>query len=266
MRTTKPRKPDPAPPRQRLLGLAVLLVTFGGAYALGQHGAVPPPVGLVAVAQEADAETPELETPHAPTAAEIMMHIDGVAARYNVPARLVAAIVAVESEFNPHAVSRRGARGLMQLMPATAASLDVQDSFDLHENLDAGVRHLRVLMERYHNDLVLVLAAYNAGDRAVLVYRGVPPYPQTRRYVIHVLRRYDPEAARAAAMRIYGARPVAVPAAPPLPWRFVSLDSPVPIGRPEALGPWREERVAPVRAAEPSRPADATTAHGANSP
>jgi hypothetical protein len=266
LRSTKLRKPDAPQPRQRLLGLAVLLLTFGGAYAVGQRGAVPPPVGIVAVAQEADAETSEPEAPHAPTAAEIMMHIDDVAARYNVPARLVAAIVAVESEFNPHAVSRRGAQGLMQLMPATAASLDVQDSFDLQENLDAGVRHLRVLMERYHNDLVLVLAAYNAGDRAVLVYRGVPPYPQTRRYVIRVLRRYDPEAAHAAAIRIYGARPVAAPPAPPLPWRFVSLDSPAPIGRPESLGPWREEKAAPTRVMDPPRAMESTTAHGANSP
>jgi hypothetical protein len=117
----------------------------------------------------------------------------------------VAAVIAVESEFNPRAVSRRGAQGLMQLMPATAATLDVQDTFDTRENIEGGVRHLRVLMDRYRNDLPLVLAAYNAGDTAVLAYRGVPPYRETRQYVIRVLRRYDREAARAAAIRIYGA-------------------------------------------------------------
>jgi hypothetical protein len=134
-----------------------------------------------------------------------MAQIDEVATRHRVPPRLVAAVIAVESEFNPRAVSRRGAQGLMQLMPATAAHLDVQDSFDTRENIEGGVRHLRVLMDRYRNDLPLVLAAYNAGDTAVLAYRGVPPYRETRQYVIRVLRRYDREAARAAAIRIYGA-------------------------------------------------------------
>jgi hypothetical protein len=142
-----------------------------------------------------------------PTLAEIMAQIDEVATRHRVPPRLVAAVIAVESEFNPRAVSRRGAQGLMQLMPATAAHLDVQDSFDTRENIDGGVRHLRVLMDRYHNDLPLVLAAYNAGDRAVINYRGVPPYPETRRYVIRVLRRFDRDAARVAAHRIYGTSP-----------------------------------------------------------
>ena len=260
MRTTKPRTHDNPQPRQRLLGLAVLLLTLGGAYALARHGGVPSAAGIVAIVQEVEAESAEPEAPRVPTAAEIMVEIDEVAARHHVPARLVAAIVAVESEFNPHAVSRRGAQGLMQLMPATAASLDVQDSFDLQENLDGGVRHLRVLMERYHNDLPLVLAAYNAGDRAVMAYRGVPPYPQTRRYVIRVLRRYDPEAARAAVIRIYGSGPIAAPPAPPLPWRLVSLDSPAPIGRPGPLGPWREDRPAPTRMIEMPK------AHGSDSP
>jgi len=260
MRTTKPRTHDNPQPRQRLLGLAVLLLTLGGAYALAWHGRVPPAAGIAAIVQEVEAESAEPEAPRVPTAAEIMVEIDEVAARHHVPARLVAAIVAVESEFNPHAVSRRGAQGLMQLMPATAASLDVQDSFDLQENLDGGVRHLRVLMERYHNDLPLVLAAYNAGDRAVMAYRGVPPYPQTRRYVIRVLRRYDPEAARAAVIRIYGSGPIAAPPAPPLPWRLVSLDSPAPVGRPGPLGPWREDRPAPTRMIEMPK------AHGSDSP
>src|SRR5438477_8005744 len=258
--TNNPRTHDSDQSSRRLLGLAVLLLTLGGAYALAQSGVVPPAAGIVAVVQEVEAESAEPEAPRAPTAAEIMAEIDEVAARHHVPARLVAAIVAVESEFNPHAVSRRGAQGLMQLMPATAASLDVQDSFDLQENLDGGVRHLRVLMERYHNDLPLVLAAYNAGDRAVMAYRGVPPYPQTRRYVIRVLRRYDPEAARAAVIRIYGSGPIAAPPAPPLPWRLVSLDSPAPIGRPGPLGPWREDRPAPTRMIEMPK------AHGSDSP
>jgi hypothetical protein len=120
---------------------------------------------------------------------EIEAHIREVAVRYEIPPILVAAIVEAESEFNPRAVSRRGARGLMQLMPGTASTLQVSDSFDPYENIEGGVRHLRRLMDRYHGNLPVVLAAYNAGEQAVMVYRGVPPYPETRRYVSRILRR-----------------------------------------------------------------------------
>jgi hypothetical protein len=242
--------------RRRLLGLVVLGLTLGGGYALAHRETMP--AALVQFAADADAAE-EMDEPAArptPTTAEIMAHIEEVSARHRVPPRLVAAIVAVESEFNPRAVSRRGAQGLMQLMPATAASLDVQDSFDMQENLDGGVRHLRVLMGRFHNDLPLVLAAYNAGDRAVITYHGVPPYPQTRRYVVRVLRRYDPAAARAAAARIYGPPHTVTPP----PTQVVSLDWPPPPARPVMLGPWRE--TAAVRL-------DATpmqAIHGTNSP
>lgn len=249
MRNTKARNPSDDHPRRRVLGLAVLLLTLGGGYAVAHRGVVLPTVGF---AEEADAD----EERPVPTAAEIIAHIEKVSALHRVPPRLVAAIVAVESEFNPHAVSRRGAQGLMQLMPATAAGLDVQDSFDMQENLEGGVRHLRVLMDRFHNDLPLVLAAYNAGDRPVIVHRGVPPYPQTRRYVIRVLRRFDHEAARAAASRIYGSgTTAAIPGPPP--------------GRPGALGPWREGTAAPVRMTSdpvPTGALESATAHGTQSP
>jgi soluble lytic murein transglycosylase-like protein len=201
MRNTKARNVADDRPRRRVLGLVVLLLTFGIGYLAAQRS---PDDAIAALAEEVEAE--ESAQPR-PTLAEIMAQIDEVATRHRVPPRLVAAVIAVESEFNPRAVSRRGAQGLMQLMPATAAHLDVQDSFDPRENIDGGVRHLRVLMDRYHNDLPLVLAAYNAGDRAVINYRGVPPYPETRRYVIRVLRRYDRDVARVAAHRIYGPRP-----------------------------------------------------------
>jgi hypothetical protein len=254
MRTTN--RPDDDVSRRRLLGLAVLALTLGSGYAIAHREVVPS--AFVHFAEDADAaeDGDVVEIRPTPSTAEIMAHIDEVSARHRVPPRLVAAIVAVESEFNPHAVSRRGAQGLMQLMPATAASLDVQDSFDMQENLDGGVRHLRVLMSRFHNDLPLVLAAYNAGDRAVITYRGVPPYPQTRRYVIRVLRRYDPAAARAAATRIYGPAPSMGPPTPP-PTQIVTLDWPPPPARPVALGPWRQAAAAR---------ADSTTVHGTNSP
>lgn len=127
----------------------------------------------------------------AATNAIIGEHIREIAQRYGVSEVLVAAIIAVESEYNPRAVSRKGARGLMQLMPATASSLSVDDPFDPRENIEAGVRHLRRLLIRFDNNLPLVLAAYNAGEQAVLRYRGVPPYRETRQYISRVLRRVE---------------------------------------------------------------------------
>jgi soluble lytic murein transglycosylase-like protein len=203
-RNTKIRDVRDDRPRRRVLGFAVLLLTLGAGYLSAQRGVVD---AVAAFAEDAETD----DSIQQPTIAEIMAQIDEVAARHRVPPRLVAAVISVESEFNPRAVSRRGAQGLMQLMPATAATLDVQDIFDTRENIEGGVRHLRVLMDRYHNDLPLVLAAYNAGDRAVLNYRGVPPYRETRQYVIRVLRRYDRDAARLAAQRIYGSGPGARP-------------------------------------------------------
>jgi hypothetical protein len=208
VRNTKNHEARNDRPRRRALGLLVLVLTLGAGYFVAQRGVVDAVAGALATE---DTETDE--TPPRPTLAEIMAQIDEVASRYRVPPRLVAAVISVESEFNPRAVSRRGAQGLMQLMPATAATLDVQDTFDTRENIEGGVRHLRVLMDRYHNDLPMVLAAYNAGDRAVIAYRGVPPYRETRQYVIRVLRRFDRDAARAAAVRIYGAPPTVRPAA-----------------------------------------------------
>jgi hypothetical protein len=210
VRNTQARDPRDDRARRRMLGFVVLVLTLGAGYLVAHRGVG----GTIAMALAEDAEMEEA-APAQPTLAEIMAQIDEVASRHQVSPRLVAAVISVESEFNPRAVSRRGAQGLMQLMPATAATLDVQDTFDTRENIEGGVRHLRVLMDRYHNDLPLVLAAYNAGDRAVLAYRGVPPYRETRQYVIRVLRRFDRDAARAAAVRIYGARPAGRPVVRP---------------------------------------------------
>jgi len=111
--------------------------------------------------------------------------------RYGVPERLVHAVIRVESAFNPRAVSVKGAQGLMQLMPETASLLGVRSGFDPQQNLDGGVRHLRGLIDRVGNDLPLALAAYNAGEKAVINYRGIPPFPETRDYVTRVLHFYD---------------------------------------------------------------------------
>ena len=105
--------------------------------------------------------------------------------RFGVDALLIKAIIAVESCFDPRAVSRVGARGLMQLMPATARALGVEDAFDVTQNLRAGVR------ERYGGNTALALAAYNAGPNAVDRHDGIPPYPETERYVRKVLARWN---------------------------------------------------------------------------
>lgn len=129
------------------------------------------------------------------------VEIREAAERYGVPERLVAALIRVESAFNPRAISRKGARGLMQLMPETASMLGVRNTFDPQENIDGGVRHLRGLIERFSNNLPLALAAYNAGERAVATYQGIPPYPETRDYVTRVLHLFGGSADGLAASR-----------------------------------------------------------------
>ena len=113
--------------------------------------------------------------------------IRAAAARYGLASELVESVIRVESNFEPRAVSPRGARGLMQLMPSTAALLGVRNVFDPRENIEAGVRHLRALLDRFGNDLALVLAAYNAGEHAVASHGGIPPYRETREYIAQVL-------------------------------------------------------------------------------
>jgi soluble lytic murein transglycosylase len=111
--------------------------------------------------------------------------------RYNVDAHLVRAVIKAESDFNSHARSHKGAMGLMQLMPDTARIHNVNDAYDPGENVEGGVRHLRMLLDRYQGDLELSLAAYNAGSGAVEKHGGIPPFVETREYVRRVLRFYD---------------------------------------------------------------------------
>jgi len=111
-----------------------------------------------------------------------------ISLQHDVDPLLVQAVARVESAFNPSAVSRKGARGLMQLMPRTASALGVLDPFDPRENIRGGVRHLRYLLDRYRGNVTMAVAAYNAGEAAIDFHHGIPPYPETEQYVQRVLR------------------------------------------------------------------------------
>jgi soluble lytic murein transglycosylase-like protein len=110
---------------------------------------------------------------------------------HQVDADLIRSVIRAESRFQPRAVSRKGARGLMQLMPSTAQQLGVRDSFDARENIMGGTQYLRDLLVKYDNDIVKALAAYNAGANRVEQYRGVPPYRETRAYVAQIVRDFN---------------------------------------------------------------------------
>lgn len=114
--------------------------------------------------------------------------INMVSIKHKMDPALIKAVVHTESYFNPNATSRVGASGLMQLMPRTAEIYGVYDLYSPMKNLDAGVRHLRYLLRRYKNRLSIALAAYNAGESAVLYYNGIPPYRETRRYIKKVIQ------------------------------------------------------------------------------
>jgi hypothetical protein len=116
--------------------------------------------------------------------------IQSAAKKYSVDADLIFSVIAAESNFNPRVISRRGARGLMQLLPATGTRFGVKDIFDPAQNIDAGTQYLRDLMARYQGDLVLTLAAYNAGPGAVQRYGHVPPYNETISYVRAIRKTY----------------------------------------------------------------------------
>ena len=116
-------------------------------------------------------------------------HVEAAARVYQVNPDLVRAVMGVESEYDQWAVSSKGARGLMQLMPATARRLGVLDSFDARQNIFGGTQYLRILLDQFQGDVTLAVAAYNAGENAVLRYGGVPPYRETRGYVQRVQSR-----------------------------------------------------------------------------
>jgi soluble lytic murein transglycosylase-like protein len=149
--------------------------------------------------------------------------IDQTAARHEVDPLLVRSVVAVESNFNPYAVSPKGAQGLMQLIPATARRFGVTNPFDPASNLEAGVRYLKYLKDLFQDER-LALAAYNAGEGAVQRHNGIPPYAETRDYVEKV-------------RRLYGASRQAAPAPSAAPQAPAEPESPVLRGLETVTGP-----------------------------
>ena len=125
--------------------------------------------------------------------------ISSAARHHGVDADLIISVITAESKFNPKAVSRKNARGLMQLLPETAFRLGVKNVFDPQENIEAGTKYLRELLNRYNNDLTLALAAYNAGPQRVELYKSVPPYRETISYVRRVQKTY--KARKSAVLR-----------------------------------------------------------------
>lgn len=111
--------------------------------------------------------------------------------RFQVELSLIKAVIKAESDFDHRAVSTKGAKGLMQLMPQTAEEMDVADALNPEENILAGTRYLSLLLKRFKNDKTLALAAYNAGPEAVESYNGVPPFPETQAFVERVMRYYN---------------------------------------------------------------------------
>jgi len=129
------------------------------------------------------------------------------ARQYGVDQDLVWAVIRQESGFNPHAVSPKGAMGLMQLMPGTAAMLGVSDAFDVEQNIAGGIQYLERCLSQFNQDVSLALAAYNAGPNNVVKYQGCPPFPETRHYVASVLKAYGGEPIR-ETLKLLGLSPV----------------------------------------------------------
>jgi soluble lytic murein transglycosylase-like protein len=147
------------------------------------------PTASLAIAPQRIATTANVVAPAKPQ--NLNDVINTISDRHHLDPDLISSVIHAESGFNPRAVSPKGARGLMQLMPQTASKLGVSNSFDPGANVEGGTRYLSELLQRYNFDLIKALAAYNAGPGRVEQYRGVPPYYETRAYVAKIVRDFN---------------------------------------------------------------------------
>jgi soluble lytic murein transglycosylase-like protein len=180
----------------------------------GSRPAVPSPAAATSPAEPgkpAEASAGGVSQPPA-----FSQTVERIAAQHEVPAALIHSVIQVESNYNPWAVSPKGALGLMQLIPSTARRFGVSDAFDPAENIRGGAKYLRYLLDLYDGDYALTLAAYNAGEAAVARYGDVPPFPETRNYVKLVGARLAAGRAASPVAPAPGAgQPVALAAAGP---------------------------------------------------
>ncbi len=150
-----------------------------------------PSADIVSFEKDEIVIVPEEPKPVPPPTLTIDQSIAQAGEKHHIDPDFINSVVRAESGFRPRAISPKGAQGLMQLMPKTAAGLGVKDSFDSTENVEAGTRYLRQLLEQFNYDAVKALAAYNAGPERVTQYHGVPPYRETRAYVARIVRDYN---------------------------------------------------------------------------
>ena len=166
--------------------------------------------------------------PETPVPAGLNELVATIAARHELSPQLIHAVIKTESNYNPYAVSPKGALGLMQLMPSTARRFSVDHVFDPVENIEGGARYLKYLLDLYDGNYPLTLAAYNAGEAAVAKYNGIPPFPETRNYVVQVKNNLEKlTAAQAQQAPLPEAQPASPPSGPTHVQELVDADGAV---------------------------------------
>ncbi len=141
--------------------------------------------------------------PHKPSSSDYSHIVNNTSKKYNIEPSLVNAVIEVESNWNSKAISKKGAQGLMQLMPATAEEFNIINPFNPEENIEGGVQYLRYLMDKFNGDIALTLAAYNAGPKRIEKFKGIPPITETRKYVKRVLSIYNGSSVAEKNLSIY---------------------------------------------------------------